>query len=377
MSHFLTDDQKAIQQVAREFAQTEVEPRANEMDATDELPEDLIGRVAELGFFGLAIPEEFGGLEAGMTTTCLVLEEIGKASPALAGLLSVQIALVPVSIAAAGTQAQKEKYLTAAARGEGVFALAHTEPVGGANVPAHQTRLTADGDGYLLNGLKVFCTQGTASVYMVGAHTSMGEYRGYGEVLVERGMAGFEVGKYEEKLGWRGSRTGTLLFHDVQIPPENILGGLLSGIKDIGLGRLTGNLGHAAGALGCVEGMFDKTVDYAKNRSTATGMLADYQPLAYWLADAWVRIEACRSLLYTTTRMFDEGTIDDNMAMACKVHVCEESFEICHRLLQMWGGHGVMTEVGVNRYFRDARTNTIAEGSSETLLAQIAGTILA
>ncbi|MBU4216117.1 MAG: acyl-CoA dehydrogenase family protein [Actinobacteria bacterium] len=378
MSHFLSDEQVRIRDVAREFAQVEVSPRAAEIDNKDEFPADLVRRAAELGLFGLMIPQEYGGLDAGITTTCVVLEEIGKASPSLAGMLSVQIALCPVSMNTAGTPEQKTKYLVPSASGENLMALSATEPSGMMNTAAHQTRLTPDGENYRLNGLKIFCTQGSATVYIVGGRTSVDGQEGYGAAIVEKGMPGFEVGKYENKLGWRGSNTGTLIFTDVLIPRENILGGILTGLGEVsGLGGLTGNLGHCASALGCAEGMLAKTIEYAKGRELYGQPMTALQPITYWLSEAWVKIEAARSLLYTTTRMVEEGRIDPNMIMACKVHVCETAFEVCNRLLQVWGGHGMMNDTGVHRYMRDARVDLIAEGASETMLSGIAQSILA
>ena len=376
MSNFVTEEQELMRQVAREFATQEVEPRAIAIDKYDEFPADLVQRAAELNFFGLMIPEKYGGLGSDITTTCLVLEEIAKASPALAGFLSVQIALCPVAVNVAGTEAQKQKYLVPSARGENLMALSQTEPSGVGNLGAHQTVLTADGDGYRLNGLKIFCTQGSATVYLVSAKTSLNGQDGYGEVIVEKGMPGFEIGKYEEKLGWRGSQTGTILFKDVYIPKENVLGGLLTGNQDIGLGSLTGNLGHSASSLGCAEGLLAKTIKYAKERNLYGVPMHMLQPMGYWLADSHAKIEACRSLLYTTTRLFDEYRFNPDMVMATKIYVCETAKEVCDRLLQMWGGSGIMTDVGINRYLRDARTNTIAEGASEILMTAISQSIL-
>jgi butyryl-CoA dehydrogenase len=376
MSKFLTEEQELMRNVAREFAQKEVEPRAVDIDKKDEFPADLVKRAAELNFFGLMIPEEYGGLNSGITTTCVVLEEIAKASPALAGLLSVQIALCPAALNMAGTEEQKQRFLVPSAKGEKLMALSSTEPSGAANMAAHQTRLTADGDGYRLNGLKIFCSQGSATVYLVGAKTSEDGTEGYGEVIVEQGMPGFEIGKYEEKLGWRGSQTGTLLFKDVYIPKENVIGSLLGGNMEIGLGNLMGNLGHCASSLGCAEGLFDKTVAYVKQRTLYNMPMAVLQPMSYWLADSYTKIEACRSLLYTTTRMFDEYAFDPTMVMSCKAYICETVVDVCNKLLQMWGGNGMMNDVGVNRYLRDARTNTVAEGASEMMLSFLAQSIL-
>ncbi len=377
MSYFLTEEQELIRNAAREFSQNEVEPRATAIDSNDEFPADLVKRCAELNFFGLMIPEKYGGLGANFTTACVVLEEIAKASPALAGMLSVQIVLCPTALLAAGNEAQKMKYLPASAKGEHVMALSSTEPSGTANLGAHQTKLIKNGDDYTLNGLKIFCTQGNADVYIVGARTFEGEDEGYGTVILEKGMPGFEIGRYEKKLGWRGSNTGTLIFKDVKVPKENILGGFYTGLTDITPGTTVGNLGHAASSLGLAEGIFEKTRKYVDKRELYGMSMSSLQPISYWLADIYTKIEACRSMLYSVTRLYDEGKDDGVLVSACKVFVCETALQVSNTCLQMWGGHGMMDEMGMHRYMRDARVNTIAEGSSEIHLWMIANYVLA
>lgn len=376
MSYFLTEEQELIRNAAREFAQNEGEPGAIDMDLKDEFPADLIQRCAELNFFGINIPVEYGGIAAGVTTACVVVEEISKASPALGSLLMVHTSW-PAALVMSGTDYQKQKYLPKSASGECLGALAQTEPAGALNIMAHQTCLTPDGDGYRLNGLKIFCTHGNAKAFLVGARTKVDGKEGYGYVLVDEGAPGFEIGQIENKLGWRGSNTGTVLFKDVYVPKENVVGDLLNGAQAIGMAALFGNLSHSASALGCAEGIYAKTITYVKERNLYGYPMTVLQPISYWLADIYTKIEACRSLLYSTTRMFEEGNIRPEMAFTCKAYICETAFEVSNKCLQMWGGHGIMNDVGINRYVRDARTKVIAECTTEMHLTNIAQIILA
>lgn len=376
MSYFLTEEQELIRKIAREFTQNEVEPRANEIDLKDEYPADLIRRCGELGFLGVNIPVEYGGTASGITTACVIVEEISKASPAIGGLLMIYTSW-PASLAMAGTKEQKEKYLPACATGQALGSLAHTEPAGAMNLAAHQTCLTPDGDGYRLNGLKIFNTHGEATVWLVGAKTSVDGKAGYGYVLVDRGAPGFEIGKVEKKLGWHGSGTGTVHFKDVFVPKGNLVGDALNGPMSVGLMSLYGNLSHSASSLGCAEGIYAKTIAYAKQRVLYGVPMTMLQPISYWLADMYTKIEACRSLLYDTARLFDQGSIRPDLAASCKAFICDTAFEITSRCMQMWGGHAIIDEVGVNRYMRDARTALTAEASSEMHLSGIAQTILA
>ena len=375
MSYFMTEEQELIRNVAREFAQEEVEPLANEIDKTEECPVGLIKRAAELNLFGLSIPEEYGGTGSDFVTECLVLEEIAKASPALAGLFSVQIGLTPTVLLTIGTDEQKRRYLPDSASGKRLISWAMTEPSGAGNFMNHQTRLTPHGDGYLLNGLKIFCTQGTGEVYLVMTKTTAPDGKeGYGCVIVEKGMKGFEVGNYEDKLGWRGTNTGTVSFKDVYVPKENIVGDLLTGAILPGNNPYNwlGAVGHAATCLGLAEGAFDKTLAYVKQRVLYGVPMQHLQPMSYWLAEASAKIEACRGMVYNAARLHDEGNNIATMSSLTKAFVSETSFQVANTCLQMWGCHGIANATGINRYMRDARTKCVAEGATEMLYSQVA-----
>ena len=366
MSHFVTADQAALRDAAAVFARKEVEPLAAQIDRDEHTPPELFDKVAEQGFFGLFIPEEYGGTGADLTSCCLVLEELAKASPALAGVVSVEMILCPEVILAVGNAEQKQRLLTKTASGERLMAYSQTEPSGAGNTEFHQTRLTPDGNGWRLNGSKLFCTQGPAKTYLVMCRTERDGQKGYGCVIVEQEQTGFDVAPYEHKLGWRGTNTGPISFTDVKITPENIVGDILTANQDF---FMTANqssfMGHAATSLGCAVGLFDKTLEYVKSRNLYGEPMHKLSPVADRLGQAWNKIEAMRALLYTSTRLFDEGRRDLLLGSTCKSWVCETAFEVCNTLLQLWGGSGMMDSTGVNRYFRDARAKLIAEGGTE------------
>jgi len=374
--HF-TDEQLAFQDMARRFAQREVEPMANRIDIEERTPDELVAKAAEVGLFGLYIPEEYGGAGADVVSACLVAEEIAKASPAFAGALTVQMVLCPATVAILGTAEQKQRILPRSASGERLIAYSQSEPGGAANVAAHLTRLEPDGDGWRLNGSKLFCTQSTAKTYLVMCKTQdRNGTNGYGCILVEQEAEGFTVGPYEHKLGWRGTNTGPLSFDNVRIEDDAILGDVLTGGIDHRKANHANVLSHAATSLGCAQGLFDKTLEYVKDRSLYGGAMADLQPVSYWLAEAHAKLEACRALLYTSAAAFDRDEMAPGGGSVCKAYIGDTAFEICCKLLQLWGGSGIMNSTGVNRYMRDAKAKCIAEGASEMHYAIIANQLM-
>lgn len=376
MSHFLTEDQRLMRDVAQRFAREELMPIANQIDLDERAPPELTKRCGELGFLGVRIPAEYGGIGGDLATACIVLEELAKASPAFAGLLSVEMILCPGVIMKIGSKEQKERILPASARGARVMAYSQTEPAGAGNVRFHQTRLTTDGNAYRLNGSKLFCTQGEADLYLVMCRTERDGSQGYGCVVVDKSTAGFSVAPYEDKLGWRGTNTGPIAFSDVLVTPENVVGDLLTANVDIAPVNQESFIGHAATSLGCVQGLFDQTVAYVKERSLYGEPMYRLSPVLDRLGAIYTRIEACRSLLYTSARMVDEHLMTTPQGSVCKAFICDTAFECCSALLQMWGGSGMMNSTGVNRYMRDARAKMIAEGATEMHHAIVTTAIL-
>lgn len=369
-----TEEQLAFQDMARRFAQREVEPLANRIDAEERTPDELIAKAAEVGLFGLYIPEEYGGAGADVVSACLVAEEIAKASPAFAGALTVQMILCPKTVELLGTEEQKRRILPLSASGERLIAYSQSEPAGAANVAAHLTRLEPDGEGaWRLDGSKLFCTQSVAKTYLVMCKTRTHDGReGYGCIIVEEEAEGFRIAPYEHKLGWRGTNTGPISFDNVRIGADGILGDILNGGINHRAANQANVLAHAATSLGCAEGMYDKTLEYVKQRRLYGRDMSELQPVSYWLAEAYAKIQAARALLYTSAAAFDRGEMPVLANNVCKAWIGDTAFEVCSRLLQLWGGSGIMDSTGVNRYMRDAKAKCIAEGASEMHYAIIA-----
>lgn len=374
MPNFLTDEQEMIRDMARRFSDCEVAPRAQEIAETDALPADLNSKAAELNFFGIYTPEDYGGIGQNLTTACLVLEEIARASPAYAGLLNVQAVLCAGAVAILGSEEQKQRYLTASASGEKTLALSVSEPAGARNRAGHQTKITADGDAFRLNGSKLFCTQGDAQYIIVLGKTERDGQNGFGWAIVDKTTEGVQVAPFDAKLGWGGTNTGSLAFSDVLIPPENILGDLLS--ASMAAANKASIIGHSATSIGAAQGMLEKTIEYVRERHLYGRPMDQLQPVSYRLAEAYATIEACRALLYQTTQQWDAGTCEPITPSVCKAWICDRAFEVTNQLLQLWGGSGIMDATGVNRYFRDARTNMIAEGPSELHYDVVAASLL-
>ncbi|MBU6266692.1 MAG: acyl-CoA dehydrogenase family protein [Sphingomonadales bacterium] len=374
---WLNEDQRALRDMAAAFARKELEPVANRIDLDEHCPDELIAKAAGLGLFGLYTSAEYGGSGADLVSVCLVVEELAKASPAFAGMLTVQMVLCPKTVELLGTEAQKQRILPRNSSGERLMAYSQSEPSGAANIAAHLTKITPDGDGYRIDGAKLFCTQGAAKTYLVmGKTTDRAGASGYGCVIVEAEDEGFRVEPYENKLGWRGTNTGPISFNNVFLSDDDILGDILTGGFSHKAANQANLLSHVATSIGCAQGLFDKTLDYVKQRRLYGKDMAELQPLAYWLAESHAKIVACRELLYSTVRQFEAGTLPAAQANVCKAYIGDTTFDVCVKLVQMWGGSGIMNSTGVNRYMRDARAKCVAEGTSEIHYAIIANQLL-
>ena len=364
----LSEDQAMLRDMAREFARKDIEPIATRIDLEDAIPADLIAKMAELGFFGLAISEQYGGIGQNLTTACLVLEEIARSSPSVAGMLSVEMVLCPYTVEAIGNEEQCRRLLPPSARGERLMAYSITEPAGAVNFGSHQSKLTPEGDNWRLTGEKLFCTQGSARTYLVLCRTQLDGQDGMGIVVVDQEQDGFAVAPYEDKLGWRGTNTGSISFSNVLVKPDNVLGNLLTAVADHNLScNQPSFVAHSAAALGGLQGMFDKTLDYVKERQLYGAPMYQLSPISDRLADVYNQIQAMRALLYSSSVHYDNRADIPLMphGSICKSYICETVFRCTDTLLQMWGGSGIMNSTGINRYFRDARANRIAEGATE------------
>ncbi|MFT3966238.1 MAG: acyl-CoA dehydrogenase family protein [Sphingobium sp.] len=377
MPHWLTEEQRALRDMAASFARKEVAPLAVQIDQEERTPDALIAKVAELGFFGLYTSPDYGGAGADLVSVCLVSEEIAKASPAFAGALTVQMVLCPRTVELLGTEAQKQRILPKSASGERLIAYSQSEPAGAGNVAAHLTKFEPDGDQWRLDGAKLFCTQSAAKTYLVMCKTvDRAGTQGYGCILVEAEDEGLEILPYEHKLGWRGTNTGPINFNAIRLTDERILGDILTGGIDHRAANFANVLAHAATSLGCAQGLLDKTLEQVKERRLYGRDMAELQPVSCWLAEAHAKLSAARALLYDNARAFDAGAIEPAQPNVCKAWIGDTAFEVCAKLLQLWGGSGIMDSTGVNRYMRDAKAKCIAEGASEMHYAIIANQLL-
>lgn len=377
MLDWLNEDQRALRDMAAAFARKDVEPLAGQIDREERTPDALIARAAELGFFGLYTEPDYGGSGADLVSVCLVSEEIAKASPAFAGALTVQMVLCPRVVELLGTEEQKQRILPKSASGERLIAYSQSEPAGAGNVAAHLTRFEPDGNHWRLDGAKLFCTQSAAKTYLVMCRTTdRGGQQGYGCILVEAEDAGLEILPYEHKLGWRGTNTGPINFNSIVLNDDRILGDVLTGGINHRAANHANVLAHAATSLGCAQGMFDKTLEQVKERRLYGRDMSELQPVSYWLAEAHAKLSAARALLYENARAFDADAIEPAMPNVCKAWIGDTAFDVTARLLQLWGGSGIMDSTGVNRYMRDAKAKCIAEGASEMHYSIIANQLL-
>ena len=261
---------------------------------------------------------------ADLVSVCLVSEELAKASPSFAGMLTVQMVLCPKTVEILGTEAQKQRILPKNSSGERLMAYSQSEPGGAANIGTHLTKILPDGNGYRIDGAKLFCTQGTAKTYLVmGKSRDRHGNEGYGCVIVEREDEGFRVEPYENKLGWRGTNTGPISFDNVFLTEDDILGNLLTGGFSHRPANQANLFAHVATSVGCAQGLFDKTIDYVKQRRLYNKDMAELQPIGYWLAEAHAKIVACRDLLYTAVREFEAGTMAPEKPNICKAFIGE------------------------------------------------------
>jgi butyryl-CoA dehydrogenase len=374
MSIFFSEEQIAIRDSARRFSDLEIEPVADEIDRTGIVPAELESKAAALGFFALYTPREYGGNDANLTSACLMLEEIGRASPGYAGMLNVQIVISPAAVVLAGTAEQKRRLLPDSAGGRNTIAFAVTEPGGARNRIEHQTYLTRDGGGYRLNGGKILCTLGESRYILVSCKTEQDGMPGYGRVIVDRAMEGVHVTPSAPMIGWAGTNNSSISFENVRISSEDILGDILR--VNTAEASWASNIGHAASSLGGAQGMFEKTLRHVRKRNLYGLPMDRVQPVSYRLAEIYGSIQACRALLHSTTLEWDAGQRDGTAASTCKALICDMTFELAHALLQLWGGSGMTQSTGINRYFRDLRASMAAEGPSDLHYDYVAAHLL-
>ena len=367
MQFILTEEQRLIQQTAREFADNEVAPVADRHDREGKFPLELVKKLGRMGFLGMLIPEAYGGTAAGNLCLVLALEELNRVCASTGVTVSVHNSLVSAPIVHWGSEEIKRKYLPKLSTGELLSAYALSEPGSGSDAAGLVTSAVRDGNDYVLNGTKNFITTGAeADVAIVMVRTDPShKTRGITAFVLERDMKGYVIGKKEDKLGLRASSTVQLVFEDLRVPASQILGGEGMGFK-IAMHTLDGGrIGIAAQAVGIAQACLDASIKYAEEREAFEQPIGKFQAIQWKLADMATRIEAARFLVYNAARLKDAGQPHGKEAAMAKLFASETANDAARDAVQIHGGAGYLEDFPVERHFRDARITEIYEGTSE------------
>lgn len=367
MDFALTDEQELTQRMVREFAESEVRPVAAAIDRDHSYPPELLTKLAEMGLFGVPFPEEVGGMGGDQLSYTIVVEELSRACASTGIIVASHTSLGLWPIYAFGTDEQKQRYMPDLTSGKKLAAFGLTEPGAGTDAGAVATTAVPQGDEYVLNGSKIFITNGgIADVYVIFASTDpTAGSRGLSAFIVEKGTPGFSFGESEHKLGIHGTSTLPLFFSDVHIPKTALLGEVGQGFK-IALQTLDGGrIGVAAQALGISQAALDAAVDYAKQRVQFKKPIAAQQAIQWMIADMAVDIESARLLIYRAACLKAEGKPYGKESAMAKLFAAEASERVTSKAIQILGGYGYTEAYPVERYYRDARITQIYEGTSE------------
>ncbi|MBB3036244.1 acyl-CoA dehydrogenase family protein [Hoyosella altamirensis] len=362
----LTDDQKKFRQYAREFLDSAVVPYRAEWDRVESVDTSIIPKLGEMGFFGLTIPEEYGGLGGDYITYCIGMEELGRADSAVRGIVSVSMGLVGKSILEYGTEEQKLDWLSRIATGESLACFGLTEPDTGSDAGNLKTKAVRDGDEYVLTGQKMFITNGTwADVCLVFARTGGPGPKGVSAFLVPTDRPGFEAREIKGKLGLRGQATAEIYLTDVRVPAANRLGeegtGFSIAMKSLDKGRVS----VGAGCVGIIQGCLDAAVGYATQRQQFGRPLASFQLVQDMIADISIELDAARLLVYRAASLIERGEEFSVAASKAKYFASEAAVRAANLAIQVLGGYGYVDEYPVQKYMRDARVMTLYEGTSQ------------
>ncbi len=367
MDFQFTEEQLAVKEAARDFAEMELLPGVIERDEKELFPAEQVKKMGEMGLLGMMVSPQYGG--GGMDTVSYVLamEEIAKVDASAAVVMSVNNSLVCWGLEKYGTEEQKQKYLVPLAQGQIIGAFCLSEPEAGSDATSQRTTAEDNGDYYLLNGTKNWITNGnSASVYIVFAQTDKEKgHRGINALIVEKGMEGFVVGKKEKKMGIRGSDTHSLMFTDVKVPKENRIGEDGFGFK-LAMAVLNGGrIGIAAQALGIAAGAFERALKYSKERKAFGVEISKHQAIQFKLADMATAIDAARLLTLQAARLKDAGQNFTKEAAMAKLFASKTAMDVTTEAVQIHGGYGYVQEYHVERMMRDAKITQIYEGTSE------------
>ena len=382
MDFTLRKEHEMARTLFREFAEKEVKPLAQEVDETEEFPRGTVEKMAKNGFLGIPVPKEYGGQGCDPLTYVMCVEELSKVCGTTGVIVSAHTSLCCDPIMTFGTEEQKQKYLVPLAKGEKLGAFGLTEPGAGTDAQGQQTKAVLDGDEYVINGSKIFITNGKeADVYVIFAVTGVIEKRGrkikeITSFIVEKGTPGFTFGTKEKKMGIRGSSTYELIFTDCRVPKENMLGKIGQGFK-IAMHTLDGGrIGIAAQALGIAEGALERTIAYTKERKQFGKSIAAQQNTQFQLADMATKVQAAQLLVYKAAIAKATQKEYGFEAAQAKLYAAEVAMEVTTKAVQLHGGYGYTREYDVERMMRDAKITEIYEGTSEVQRMVISAALL-
>lgn len=368
MDFKLTREQQDIRKAAREFAEGEFPEMAQVCDQEEKYPRELVKKAAELGFIGLNLPEKYGGSGYGYLEKCIVSEEFWRVDPGLGSVL-ISATFGADMIELYGREEQKERFLTPLTRGEAVMGSAITEPDAGSDVSAVRTTAVKDGNDYLINGNKMFITNGTvASYFMVICLTNPHDPSRHGRhsvILLESDREGFEANKLRHKLGIRASDTAELAFKDVRVPQENLIGEEGKGFYQFMEFFNRTRIHVGAQGLGIAQGAMEKAIKYAKERKQFGQVLGAFQAIQFKVAEMATLVRAARNLVYEAAWKADQGEPDRKLTAMAKWFAGETAVRVAEEAVQIHGGYGYMAEYDVERFYRDAKIIEIYEGTKE------------
>jgi alkylation response protein AidB-like acyl-CoA dehydrogenase len=379
MDFMLSEEQKSLRESIRNFAQKEIQPLIKEFDEKGKWPEVLTGKLADLGLLGIVAPQEYSGCGYSNIDYVIILEELSKVDPSVGLVVAAHNSLCSNHINLFGTEEQKKKYLTRLAEGKTLGAWALTEAGAGSDAAALKTRAEKKGDHWVLNGTKAFITNGSlAEICVVMAITDPAQGRkGISAFILEKGMPGFLPGKKEDKLGIRAADTSELVFEDVMVPAQNMLGKENDGYRGAMAILDGGRVSIAGFALGIAAGALEAGLKYAKERVQFDQPIANFQAIQWMLADGFTELEAARLLTFRAAFLEDQGRkIPKESAMA-KLYASELAVRASSNAVQIFGGYGFVKDYPVEKFYRDSKLATIGEGTSEIQRWIIAQKVLA
>jgi alkylation response protein AidB-like acyl-CoA dehydrogenase len=379
MEYELPEEIKMLRQAIREFAEKEVAPIAHEIDEQERVPFEVLKKAGDLGLLGVPFPEQYGGADAGVVGYCVLMEEINRKCASTATIIGAHAQLCAMSIYLSGNDEQKERFLSAMCAGRKLGAWALTEPGAGSDAAHIRTTATRQGDDWVLNGSKMWITNGSfADVLVVFAATDreLGARGGITAFIVEKDFPGFKVGKVEPKMGLRASHTASLFFEDCRVPAANVLGqvgqGFATAMQTLDIGRC----GLGASSLGSAKEAYELSLNYAVARQQFGRPIADFQAIQFKLADMAVRIYTMEQIVYDCAKKVDRGESATLESSIVKLYCTEAASQVIDEAIQIHGGMGFSRELPLERMYRDARVTRIFEGTNEIQRHVIAGELL-